>query len=196
MQGLADGYFIIPYTIGDYLANARLAKVNTDRAEFQAAERQVTDLIKRLLDIKGKKAPVAFHRDLGHLMWENCGMARNEAGLRTALRQIPELREEFWHNVEVTGDSEDLNMALERAGRVADFLEQAELVCLDALTRNESCGGHFREEFQTAEGEARRDDANYCHVSAWEYQGPGQPPLLHKEPLVFENVTLSERSYK
>jgi succinate dehydrogenase / fumarate reductase flavoprotein subunit len=196
MQGLADGYFIIPYTIGDYLAKGRPAKITTDRAEFQAAQRQVADMTKRLLGIKGKKTPTMFHRELGHIMWEYCGMARNEAGLRTALQKIPQLREEFWKNVNVTGDSDDLNMALERAGRVADFLEFGELVCLDALTRNESCGAHFREEYQTSEGEARRDDANYCHVSVWEYTGPNEPPVFHKEPLAFDEVTLSERSYK
>jgi succinate dehydrogenase / fumarate reductase flavoprotein subunit len=196
MQGLADGYFIIPYTVGDYLATTKREKVAADGAEFKDAERAVTDQIKRLLEVKGKRTPTEFHRELGAVMWEYCGMARTEAGLKKALQQIPELRERFWRDVNVTGENEELNSALERAGRVADFLEFGELVCLDALTRNESCGGHFREEHQTPEGEARRDDANHCHANVWEYQGPDRPPALHKETLTFENVKLTERSYK
>jgi succinate dehydrogenase / fumarate reductase flavoprotein subunit len=196
MQGLADGYFIIPCTIGQYLASTRLEKVSTDHPEFHAAVQAAGDRIQRLLTVNGRKPPQWFHRKLGHIMWEYCGMSRTEAGLRTALEKIPGLREQFWRDLLVTGENEDMNMALERAGRVADFLEFGELVCRDALQRNESCGGHFREEYQTSEGEARRNDRDFCHVAVWEYQGPDAPPLLHTEPLVFENVTLSERSYK
>jgi succinate dehydrogenase / fumarate reductase flavoprotein subunit len=195
MQGLADGYFVIPYTLGNYLAEAKPEKVSTDRAEFRAAEQEVANKIKRLLEIKGKRTPSSFHRELGQVMWEYCGMARNEASLRKALARIPELREEFWRNVTVTGDNEELNMALERAGRVADYLEFGELVCRDALERDESCGAHFREEHQTPDGEAVRDDEHYSHVSVWEHQGPDRPPAMHKEPLHFENVKPSVRSY-
>src|SRR5579871_4614413 len=196
MQGLADGYFILPYTIGNYFATAKQPKPKTDHAEFKKALAGVQALTKRLLTINGKKSVTAFHRELGKLMWDKCGMARSEASLKEALKRIPELRAEFWKNVKVTGEGSALNQDLEAAGRVADFLEFAELLCLDALTRNESCGGHFRVEYQTPDGEAARDDEHFSHVSAWEYQGPDKPPLLHKEPLVYEEVHMSTRSYK
>jgi len=196
MQGLADGYFIIPYTIGDYLANAKLDKVSADQPEFVAARTGVESMTKRLLGINGKRTVDAFHRELGVLLWEDCGMARNAAGLQRALARIPEIREEFWHNVNVPGSDAELNQALEKAGRVADFLEFAELMCTDALHRDESCGGHFREEHQTPDGEALRDDARFAYVAAWEYCGAGNAPRLLREPLVFENVPLSQRSYK
>jgi len=196
MQGLADGYFIIPYTIGDYLANAKLEKVTTDRPEFEAAKAEVSNLTKRLLGVNGKRTVDSFHRELGSILWEDCGMARNADGLKRALGRIPELREEFWRNVNVPGSDAQLNQALEKAGRVADFLEFAELMCTDALHREESCGGHFREEYQTPDGEAQRDDAHFAYVAAWEFCGAGNPPKLTKEPLTFENVPLSQRSYK
>jgi succinate dehydrogenase / fumarate reductase flavoprotein subunit len=198
MQGLADGYFVIPYTIGDYLVNSKVLgeKVGADHAAFKKAEDDCTRQIKRLLAIKGKRTVSSIHRELGQVMWEYCGMARNEAGLRKALARIPELREEFWRDVNVLGDNEELNQALEKAGRVADFLEFGELVCRDALERRESCGGHFREEFQTGEGEALRDDEHFCHVGVWEYQGPERAPARHAEPLQFEYVHLETRSYK
>jgi succinate dehydrogenase flavoprotein subunit len=196
MQGLADGYFVIPYTIGHYLATAKPEKVTTDHPEFKKAEAEVDAKIKQLLGVNGKRTLTSFHRELGAIMWEGCGMARNEAGLKKALEKIPALREEFWQNVIVTGENEDYNVALERAGRVADFLEFSELMVHDALDRNESCGGHFREEYQTEDGEAVRNDEEYCHVSAWEYTGVGQKPNLQKEALIFENVQLSTRSYK
>jgi succinate dehydrogenase / fumarate reductase flavoprotein subunit len=196
MQGLADGYFVIPYTIGDYLAKEGPAKVGTDDPAFAQVEAEVTGRINHLLGLAGKRTVNDYHRELGLLMWDYCGMGRTEAGLKKALQRIPEIRDEFWHNVNVTGSPGDLNQCLERAGRVADFLEFAELMCTDALNRNESCGGHFREEYQTDEGEAKRDDDNYCYVSAWEFNGVGNQPHLHKEPLVFENVHLTQRSYK
>jgi succinate dehydrogenase / fumarate reductase, flavoprotein subunit len=196
MQGLADGYFIIPYTIGDYLANGKLEKVSADQAEFTAAKKAISDTTSRLLGINGKRTVDAFHRELGAIMWEDCGMARNAAGLRRALGKIPELREEFWTNVNVPGSAIELNQALEKAGRVADFLEFAELMCTDALHREESCGGHFREEYQTPDGEAQRDDSKFAYAAAWEFTGVGNAPVLHKEPLVFENVPLTQRSYK
>ncbi|HUQ79752.1 MAG TPA: fumarate reductase/succinate dehydrogenase flavoprotein subunit [Gemmatimonadaceae bacterium] len=196
MQGLADGYFIIPYTIGDYLANAKLEPVTADRPEFQAARSEIAATTSRLLGIKGKRTVDAFHRELGLIMWEDCGMARNAAGLRRALGRIPELRDEFWRNVNVPGSDAELNQALEKAGRVADFLEFAELMCTDALHREESCGGHFREEHQTPDGEAQRDDSRFAYAAAWEFAGVGNSPVLHKEPLVFENVPLTQRSYK
>jgi succinate dehydrogenase / fumarate reductase flavoprotein subunit len=198
MQGLADGYFVIPYTIGDYLVSSKVLgeKVGTDHAEFEQAEEACKAQIKRLLSIKGQRTVTSFHRELGHVMWEYCGMARNENGLRKALEKIPELREEFWRNVNVLGDDEELNPALEKAGRVADFLEFGELLCLDALERRESCGGHFREEFQTPDGEALRDDAHFCNVAVWEYRGPEQAPARQVEPLTFEHVHLETRSYK
>jgi len=196
MQGLADGYFVIPYTIGDYLATTKLEKVGADHAECRKSETAVRDGIAKLLAIRGKRTVLSFHRQLGRLMWDHCGMARNDAGLKKALQEIPAIRQEFWSNVNVLGDGESLNPALERAGRVADFMEFAELMCRDALERRESCGGHFREEFQTPDGEAQRDDAHFAHVSAWEYAGPNTAPILHKEPLVFEEVQPSQRSYK
>jgi succinate dehydrogenase / fumarate reductase flavoprotein subunit len=196
MQGLADGYFVIPYTIGSYLASAKLEKVAADHAAVKEAEAQVAARNKTLLAINGKRSTTSFHRELGKIMWEKCGMARNEKGLTQALAEIPELREQFWKNVNVPGEGEELNRSLEHAGRLADFFELAELMCLDALGRRESCGGHFREEFQTEDGEALRDDAHFCHVAAWEYQGEGQAPIRRVEPLEFENVHLSTRSYK
>jgi len=196
MQGLADGYFVLPYTIGDYLATARLDKVGADHAEFRKVDADVHARVRRLLDVQGKRTVLSFHRQLGRLLWDKCGMARNEAGLESALREIPAIRDEFWSNVRVLGDGGSFNQSLERAGRVADYLEFAELMCLDALERRESCGGHFREEFQTADGEAQRDDARFTHVSAWEYTGDALRPALHKEPLVFESVKPSTRSYK
>jgi succinate dehydrogenase / fumarate reductase flavoprotein subunit len=196
MQGLADGYFIIPLTIGDYLASARPAPVDAGHAEFKRVEGEVAERTRRLLDIRGKRTVDSFHRELGQLMWDKCGMARNAAGLGEALRRIPELREEFWRNVNVPGSDGELNQALEKAGRVADFLELGQLICLDALHREESCGGHFREEHQTEDGEARRDDANFAYVAAWEYTGDLAAPRLNREPLEFEYVHLAQRSYK
>ncbi len=196
MQGLADGYFVIPYTIGHYLAGASLEKVNTDHDEFKLAQIQSAEKVNQLLSIKGNRTVDEFHRELGQLLWEKCGMARNEKSLKEALEKIPTIREEFWRNVLVLGSGEELNQNLEKAGRVADFLEFADLLVYDALNRRESCGGHFREEFQTPEGEALRDDTNFCHVAAWEFKGVGKTPELHKEPLVFENVELGQRNYK
>jgi succinate dehydrogenase / fumarate reductase flavoprotein subunit len=196
MQGLADGYFIIPYTIGDYLAKHMGEKLSTDTPAFQDAEQEVKARISRLLEIKGKRTVDSFHRELGLLMWDRCGMARNEKGLEEALETIPRLREEFWRNVNVPGSDADLNQALEKAGRVADFLELAELMCRDALHRRESCGGHFREESQTPDGEALRDDEHFAYVAAWEWKGEGKAPALHREPLHFEYVKPSQRSYK
>jgi succinate dehydrogenase / fumarate reductase flavoprotein subunit len=196
MQGLADGYFIIPNTIGDYLASRKPEKVDTSHAAFKAVEGEVAERTKRLLSIKGKRTVSSFHRELGQILWHYCGMSRNEAGLRTALKKIPELRAEFWRDVNVPGSGVELNQALERAGRVADFFELGELMCLDALHRTESCGGHFREESQTPDGEALRDDEKFAYVAAWEYAGEGKIAVLNKEPLVFENVKLSQRSYK
>jgi len=196
MQGLADGYFVLPATIGNYLAAHGSKKVKADAPEFKKAEEDVRTRTTRLLGIRGKKSVDYFHRELGILLWDKCGMARNDAGLREALKRIPLLREEFWENVNVLGESEDLNQSLEKAGRVADFLEFAELLCYDALNRRESCGGHFREEFQTADGEAKRNDEEFAYVSAWEYVGENSPPQLHKESLEFETVHLATRSYK
>jgi len=196
MQGLADGYFIIPYTIGDYLARAGKCPVDAGHSEFAGAEQQARERIDRLLAIKGKRTPDSFHRELGRLLWDHCGMARSRQGLEQALERIPTLRDEFWQEVTVVGKAADLNQTLEKAGRVADFLEFAELMCRDALTRDESCGAHFREEHQSEEGEALRNDEEYSHVSAWEFTGAGQEPNLHKEPLQFEHVSLTTRSYK
>jgi succinate dehydrogenase / fumarate reductase flavoprotein subunit len=196
MQGLADGYFIIPHTIADCLAGVAPGQGDIGSSEFRASLEQTRGLTERLLGINGRKTVNEFHRELGHILWEEVGMARSEAGLQKALEQIPALREEFWSNVRVPGQGEDLNQELEKAGRVADFLEFGELMARDALHRNESCGGHFREEHQTADGEALRDDENFSYVAAWEYQGVNQPSQLHKEPLTFENVELSVRSYK
>jgi succinate dehydrogenase / fumarate reductase flavoprotein subunit len=196
MQGLADGYFILPYTIGHYLASGKLDKVDASHPEFKRAEGEVAERTKRLLAQNGQRSADSFHRELGQIMWEHCGMARNRKGLEQALQKIPALREEFRANVRVPGVNESLNQSLEKAGRVSDFIELAELMCMDALEREESCGGHFREEFQTSEGEALRDDERFCHVSAWEYAGPDKKPWRHVEPLSFENVPLAQRSYK
>ena len=196
MQGLADGYFVIPYTIGDYLATSKLAKVGTDHPAFKEAEAAVQQRVTKLLSINGQRTVDSFHKELGKIMWEYCGMARSEEGLKTALQKIPALREEFWRNVRVLGENASLNQSLEKAGRVADFLELAELMCLDALERRESCGGHFRVEYQTPEGEALRDDEHFTHVAAWEYTGEGQAPRRNQEPLEFEYVHPSQRSYK
>jgi succinate dehydrogenase / fumarate reductase flavoprotein subunit len=196
MQGLADGYFVIPYTIGHYLASTKQEKIAADHPEVKKVEAEVAGRNRSLLGIKGKRTTASFHRELGKIMWEHCGMARNDKGLREALAKIPVLREEFWKNVNVLGDGAALNPSLEHAGRLADFLELAELMCLDALERRESCGGHFREEFQTEDGEAVRDDQNFCHVAAWEYKGPDVKPVRHVEPLAFDNVHLATRSYK
>ena len=196
MQGLADGYFVIPYTMGDYLANSKLDKVDTSHAACREAESNVTGVTKKMLGIKGKRTVDSFHKELGKIMWEQCGMARNDKGLQQALTRIPALREEFWKNVNIGGSGEEINQSLERAGRVADFFELAELMCNDALQRRESCGGHFREEWQTPEGEAMRDDDNFCHVAAWEYQGGAKKPVRHTEALQFEHVHPAQRSYK
>ncbi len=196
MQGLADGYFVLPYTIGDYLATTKLEKAGADHPAVRDAEAGVAKQTKQFLETKGKRTVSSFHRELGKLVWDECGMARNDAGLKRALARIPELREEFWKNVNVLGSGEELNQSLENAGRVADFLEFGELMCMDALHRNESCGGHFREEFQTPDGEARRNDDEYSYAAAWEYAGPGKKPILNKEPLVFDYVHPSQRSYK
>jgi succinate dehydrogenase flavoprotein subunit len=196
MQGLADGYFVLPTTIGDYLAGAKLTPVPDDAPEVAEAEAEVAARLDRLLSIDGHRTVDSFHRELGHLMWDYCGMERSDEGLRKALDRIPELRREFWSDVKVPGSAATLNQSLEKAGRVADFLELGELMCLDALHRTESCGGHFRAESQTDDGEAKRDDENFSYVAAWEYTGQGQAPVLHKEDLVFEYVTPSQRSYK
>jgi succinate dehydrogenase / fumarate reductase, flavoprotein subunit len=196
MQGLADGYFVIPYTLAHYLGSASLPAVSTDHDAFKEAANGVQGRIDRLLSVKGGKTPRELHRELGALLWDEVGMARQDAGLRTALQRIPQLREEFWMNVSVPGPKNNLNKNLEYAGRVADYLEFAELLTLDALHRTESCGGHFREESQTPDGEALRDDANFSYVAAWEFQGVGSPPVLHDEPLEFEYVKPSQRSYK
>ncbi|HYE30338.1 MAG TPA: succinate dehydrogenase (quinone) flavoprotein subunit, partial [Methylomirabilota bacterium] len=196
MQGLADGYFVIPHTIGHYFASTKPNRPSTSHPEFKKAVEDVSGMTKRLLSINGKRTPGDFHKQLGKLLWDKCGMARTEAGLKEALRIIPSLREEFWQNVKVTGANGELNQTLEQAGRVADYLEFGELLCADALMRNESCGGHFRTEFQTPDGEALRNDTDYSFVGAWEYTGVGKPPTLHKEPLVYEEVHMTQRSYK
>jgi len=196
MQGLADGYFIIPYTIGGYLAASKLPKVDTTHAAVKDAEKSVKAKLEKLLSIKGKRTVDSFHRELGLAMWDRCGMARNASGLKELLQKIPALRAEFWENVNVAGSEGELNQCLERAGRVADYLEFAELMVMDALDRDESCGGHFREEHQTEDGEARRDDERFTHVSAWEFKGDGKTPERHKESLQFDYVKLTQRSYK
>ena len=196
MQGLADGYFVIPYTVGDYLAGLGFAPVDKNHPSFEKTRKEVEERVQRLLSLKGTKTVDDIHKKLGHIMWEYCGMARNEAGLIKAKGLIRELRQEFWDDVTVLGENEEMNQSLEKAGRVADFLELGELMVDDALNRRESCGGHFREESQTEEGEAKRDDENFSYVSAWEYQGTDQPEVLHKEPLEFEYVKLTQRSYK
>jgi succinate dehydrogenase / fumarate reductase flavoprotein subunit len=196
MQGLADGYFILPYTVPDYIASTKLDPVDVSHSDFTATKTEVEERIQALVAIKGKRSPDSFHRELGKVMWDNCGMARSEAGLRKAIVRIPELREEFWRNLRIVGGDEELNQSLEKANRISDFLELAEFMCIDALDRPESCGGHFRVESQTPDGEAKRDDANFCYTAAWEWKGSGQAPALHKEPLTFEHVPLSQRSYK
>jgi succinate dehydrogenase / fumarate reductase flavoprotein subunit len=196
MQGLADGYFVIPYTIGHYLAGVKPGSVTNEHPEFKKAVADVEGRVSKFLSINGKRTTSSFHRELGMLMWNNCGMARSEASLKEALKRIPEIRDEFWNNVNVVGSANELNTALEHAGRVADFLEFAELMCIDALERDESCGGHFRTEHQTEDGEAKRNDDQFCHASVWEYTGDTAKPTLHKEQLTFENVKLATRSYK
>jgi succinate dehydrogenase / fumarate reductase flavoprotein subunit len=195
MQGLADGYFVIPYTLGHYLASNKLASIDDTHPEVRAVQQGVHGGIDRFMSINGKRTPDSFHRQLGLLMWEKCGMARNASGLREALQQIPAIREEFWSNLKVQGTHEELNQSLEKAGRVADFMELAELMCRDALVREESCGGHFREEYQTPDGEAARRDELFSYVSAWQHNPQGEP-VLHKEPLQFEFVKPATRSYK
>jgi len=196
MQGLADGYFVIPYTIGNYLASTKLPKVEREGQDFKRSETEAGERTRRLVGNKGKRTATSFHRELGKLLWENCGMARNATGLKAAIERIPQLREEFWRQVLVPGSGSELNQSLEYAGRVADFMEFGELLCRDALERKESCGCHFREEFQTEEGEAKRNDADFAHVAVWEHRGEGKEPVRHQEPLTFENVHLAQRSYK
>jgi len=196
MQGLSDGYFVLPYTISDHLATTKLPKIADDHPACVQARADAESRISKLLAVQGKRTVDSFHRELGLLLWEKCGMARNRSGLEQVIGQIRELREQYWKDVRVLGSGETLNQSLEKAGRVADFMEFAELLAIDALNREESCGGHFREEYQTAEGEAARNDADYSYVSAWGFNGAGEEPTLHKEPLVFENVKPSTRSYK
>src|ERR1700745_3945106 len=196
MQGLADGYFVLPATVPDYVAANKLDPVSTSDNAFKATKAEAKDRIEKLLAIDGKRSPDSLHRELGKIVWDDCGMARTDAGLRKALARIPELRDEFWHNLRVVGTGEELNQSLEKANRISDFLELSELMCRDALQRTESCGGHFRVESQTPEGEAKRDDANFAYTAAWEWKGLGQSPAIQKEPLTFEYVPLSQRSYK
>ncbi|MBB6146557.1 succinate dehydrogenase / fumarate reductase flavoprotein subunit [Silvibacterium bohemicum] len=196
MQGLSDGYFVIPYTVGNYLATNKFAPADASHPEARSAVAGVQQMTEKLLSIKGKRTVDSFHRELGKIMWDECGMSRTAAGLQKAIGQIRSLREEYWQNVNVPGSSADLNQSLEKAGRVADFFELGELMCIDALERNESCGGHFREEYQTPDGEAQRDDEHYSYVAAWGYRGPGNQPELNKEPLEFNYVHPSQRSYK
>lgn len=196
MQGLADGYFVIPCTIANYLAGETPGEITTEHDAFKQVESEVSQRIDQFLNINGKRSVDSFHRELGLLVWDKCGMARDKAGLNEAIQRIPELREEFRQNVRVPGDNANVNQELEKAGRVADFLEFAELLCFDARHREESCGGHFRTEHQTEDGEASRNDEDYAYVAAWEHQGAGKNPVLHKETLEFENVPLAVRSYK
>jgi succinate dehydrogenase / fumarate reductase flavoprotein subunit len=196
MQGLADGYFVLPSTISDYLAGAPFPKVDPSHPAVVEAVTAVKNRIAKLLSIRGTRTVDSFHRELGHVMWDYCGMERTEDGLRKAITRIRELRQEFWADVNVLGSDKELNQALERAGRVADFFELGELMCIDALVRRESCGGHFRAESQTEDGEALRNDDEFAHVSAWEFGGDGHKPILHKEPLVYEHVAMKQRSYK
>jgi len=195
MQGLADGYFVLPYTLGHYLSTEKPEKITTDAPEFLQAENEARERIQKFLTINGKKTPAEFHKELGHIIWDKCGMARDRAGLEWAIQRIQELRTEFWQNVKVTGTAEGLNQTLERAGRVADFLEFGELMCRDALSREESCGGHFRTEYQD-NGEAKRNDESFCHAAVWEYRGEEKTPIRHQEELKFENIELATRSYK
>ncbi|MGH7224837.1 MAG: FAD-binding protein, partial [Gemmataceae bacterium] len=196
MQGLADGYFIAPYTLSNYLASTKQTPAPVEGSEFKRCEAEVRQRIQRLLALKGNRSAGSFHRQLGKLMWDQCGMARSEQSLKKALNEIPSIRDEFWHNLSVTGGEQELNQELEYAGRVADFLEFAELLCHDALDRDESCGAHFRIEHQMPDGEAKRNDEKYAYVSAWEYAGVDKAPILHKEGLEFEEVHPSVRSYK
>jgi len=195
MQGLSDGYFVLPYTIGNYLTTSGQKRPDVTAKEFVDNENQVKEFTTRLTKLNGKRTVDSIHRELGKLLWDECGMARTKAGLEKALKRIPELREEFWKNGKITGDQNTLNSALENAGRIADFIDFGELMCRDALHREESCGGHFRTEHQTPEGEAKRDDANFAYVGAWEYQGD-KMPILHKEELTYEKIKMSERNYK
>jgi succinate dehydrogenase / fumarate reductase flavoprotein subunit len=196
MQGLADGYFVLPATIGDYFAKEKFEKVSIDRPEVKKVEQDVNDLIKKFLSINGQRTPDSFHKQLGKIIWDKCGMARNKKGLEQAIQEIKAIREEFWKNLKVVGTAEGLNQSLEKAGRVADFIELGEMMCYDALTREESCGGHFREEHQTEDGEALRHDDKFLHAAVWEYKGPNIAPERHIEPLVYENIKLATRSYK
>jgi succinate dehydrogenase / fumarate reductase flavoprotein subunit len=196
MQGLGDGYFVLPNTIGNYLAQTKLDEARCTDPAFREAEQGVDDRVTRLLSINGTRSVDSFHKELGRVMWNECGMARSDASLRRALARIPEIREEFWSNLRVLGQGEELNQSLERAGRVADFLELAELLCIDALHRTESCGGHFRVESQTPDGEALRDDEHFTYAAAWQYQGQDKKPKLYKEPLTFDTVHMATRSYK
>jgi succinate dehydrogenase / fumarate reductase flavoprotein subunit len=196
MQGLADGYFVIPYTIGNYLASTKHEKYSEDAPAAKEAVANVNAITRKLLNASGKRTVDSYHRELGKILWEYCGMSRNATGLKKAAGMIAELREDYWRNVRVLGSNEEFNQSLEKAGRVADFFELGELMCMDALQRNESCGGHFREEYQTPDGEALRDDANFSYVAAWEFQGAGRPASLNREPLVFNYVKPSQRSYK
>ncbi|MEI8167557.1 MAG: FAD-binding protein, partial [Chloroflexales bacterium] len=196
MQGLADGYCVLRYTVANYLAGVKAGGLDVDHAAFREAETEISVRVKRLLGVKGKRTVDSFHRELGKVLWDECGMGRNDAGLRRAIARIPALREEFWKNMRVPGEGGDFNQELEKAGRVADFLELGELLCRDALARTESCGGHFREESQTDDGEAKRDDENFSYAAAWQYSGDLAKPTLHKEALTFEYVKPSQRSYK
>jgi succinate dehydrogenase / fumarate reductase, flavoprotein subunit len=196
MQGLADGYFIVPYTIGHYLANVKTKRPGIDTAEFREAEGSTSSRIQKLLGIRGRRTVNDFHKQLGKILWTDCGMARNRKGLQEALQQIPSIREEFWKNVIVPGENQDINQSLEKALRVADFLELGELLCIDALDREESCGCHLREEYQTPEGECQRNDQGYAYVAAWSYQGEGKAPELNKESLIYEELPMAQRSYK
>jgi succinate dehydrogenase / fumarate reductase flavoprotein subunit len=196
MQGLSDGYFVLPATVPNYIASNQLEAVETSHPAFAEVRAAAIERLQKLLSINGKRTPDSFHKELGNLMWDNCGMARSEESLRHALARIPELREEFWRNLRLVGTGDELNQSLEKANRISDFLELGELMCLDALERSESCGGHFRTESHTPDGEAKRDDENFAYVSAWEWTGTEQAPTLHKEPLSFEYVHLTQRSYK
>jgi succinate dehydrogenase / fumarate reductase flavoprotein subunit len=195
LQGLADGYFVLPQTISHYLAGTKRKPVSTDHAAFEESEADVQSRVQQLLRANGKRSVESLHQELGRIMWDHCGMARNEEGLTKGIEMIAELRERFWREARVPGENEEYNMALERALRVADFMEFADVLCRDALARNESCGAHFREEYQTPDGEAVRDDDKFCNVTAWEFKGVGIAPDMHVEPLKFENVQLAIRSY-
>jgi len=199
MQGLADGYFVLPYTVGNYLGEQGVAaagKVTAEHPAFAEVEAEVQGRMDKLLSINGTESPRSFHKRLGQIIWDKCGMARSKEGLESAIKEVQALRKEFWENVRVVGDADGINPELEKAGRVADFMEFGELMCRDALMREESCGGHFRVEHQTEDGEAKRDDENFAFVGVWEYLGDDAEPALHREPLIYENVKLATRSYK